>query len=343
MALFVLGAGATRGASFVDSRISPCLPPLDSDFFTQLQRVSRGKHQDYIKEVIKGTYQLFGRNFQVTLETLFTTIEHMLVVSKRLRTRRELSIENLERQRLVLMQALAAVFEESLTETDGRRMKDCEFHNSIVENMISKDRIISFNYDCLIDHSLKEKGTGKWNARYGYCFSLGARGSALKHDSRWQADDNPVDRNNTIRLMKLHGSLHFSFQRRGGRLTIILKDRPYTRNQRTIKFEIIPPEWNKQYYYEPYKNLWKQAADEVTRARKLVIIGYSFPPNDLHAASLFRGNAQRLKTLVLVNPDREARRRARDVLHYGINSGTRVITFDSLAEFARCTRGMWDR
>ena len=29
MALFVLGAGATRGASFVNPANNPCLPPLD--------------------------------------------------------------------------------------------------------------------------------------------------------------------------------------------------------------------------------------------------------------------------------------------------------------------------
>ena len=32
MALFVLGAGATSGASFVNPANNPCLPPLDLDF-----------------------------------------------------------------------------------------------------------------------------------------------------------------------------------------------------------------------------------------------------------------------------------------------------------------------
>ena len=40
MALFVLGAGATRGASFVDPVKNPCLPPLDLDFYAQLQRIA---------------------------------------------------------------------------------------------------------------------------------------------------------------------------------------------------------------------------------------------------------------------------------------------------------------
>jgi hypothetical protein len=36
MAVIILGAGATRGASFVSD--AACKPPLDSDFFTQGRR-----------------------------------------------------------------------------------------------------------------------------------------------------------------------------------------------------------------------------------------------------------------------------------------------------------------
>jgi hypothetical protein len=39
MAVFLLGAGATRGASFVRLTDNPCLPPLDTDFYAQLQRI----------------------------------------------------------------------------------------------------------------------------------------------------------------------------------------------------------------------------------------------------------------------------------------------------------------
>jgi hypothetical protein len=46
VAVFVLGAGATRGASFVGLGQDPCLPPLDADFFVQLQRIESDKHAD---------------------------------------------------------------------------------------------------------------------------------------------------------------------------------------------------------------------------------------------------------------------------------------------------------
>lgn len=71
----VLGAGATRGGSFVDPAKKPCLPPLDSDFFTQLQRVRNPKHKELIDAVLTDAHELFGVNFKLTLETMFTTIE----------------------------------------------------------------------------------------------------------------------------------------------------------------------------------------------------------------------------------------------------------------------------
>ena len=44
------------------------------------------------------------------------------------------------------------------------------------------DEIISFNYDCIIDDSLRRCGDMKWNARYGYGFDLGLGGSQLSGD-----------------------------------------------------------------------------------------------------------------------------------------------------------------
>jgi hypothetical protein len=76
MALFVLGAGATRGASFVKPDKNPCLPPLDADFYAQLQRIRNRKHIETVQQVIEDTVELFGVNFQVTMEMVFTTLEH---------------------------------------------------------------------------------------------------------------------------------------------------------------------------------------------------------------------------------------------------------------------------
>src|SRR6266850_7249338 len=120
MAVIVLGAGATRGASFVAAggvgaeRV--CLPPLDRDFFAQLQRVAKPLHQAVIDEVIGDAVALFGPNFRVTLETMFTTVEQLSAMSS-MRPSGGAASEHqrFQRMRTALLQALAAVLEESLT------------------------------------------------------------------------------------------------------------------------------------------------------------------------------------------------------------------------------------
>ena len=59
------------------------------------------------------------------------------------------------------------------------------------------DEIISFNYDCLIDETLRAHGEGKWNTRYAYGFNLGKRGSNLTGEDKWQPV-SPASKNNTI-------------------------------------------------------------------------------------------------------------------------------------------------
>lgn len=58
MAVFVLGAGATRGASFVNPAKNPRLPPLDTDFYSQLQRIGNHKHKELVDRVIRDTVDL---------------------------------------------------------------------------------------------------------------------------------------------------------------------------------------------------------------------------------------------------------------------------------------------
>ena len=41
----------------------------------QLQRIANAKHRQTVRDVIKDTVDLFGVNFQVTMESVFTTLE----------------------------------------------------------------------------------------------------------------------------------------------------------------------------------------------------------------------------------------------------------------------------
>jgi SIR2-like domain len=213
-----------------------------------------------------------------------------------------------------------------------------EHHRKLVEMMKPSDAIVTFNYDCLIDETLRKHGAGKWNPRYGYGLNLGKGRTNLVGYEQW-TPSSPGTKDETISLYKLHGSLHFLVE--GERVK--LKHRPYTKQHGNVRFTIIPPESNKRYDEGVFKRIWYHAGQALYRARHLVVIGYSFPITDSHSNALFRISvrAKSLDSLVLVNPDREARRRAREVLKRGLGSKTRVIVFDKLSEFTAADRALW--
>jgi hypothetical protein len=291
---------------------------LDADFYAQLQRIRSHKHRDTIRDVIKNTVELFGVNFRVTMETVFTTLEHTARMVETTGESRDFKHKELLQQRDTLMQAIAATLEESLCpeRDEGNRYegRECKHHRKLVTMMKPKDAIITFNYDCLMDETLRRHGKDKWNPRYGYGLNLGRGGGNLVGYDNW-SPKNPPEREKTISLYKLHGSLHFLV--RGTR--VHLKERPYTKQHGNLRFTIIPPESNKRYEESIFGRIWKQAGQALHRAQHLIVIGYSFPVTDSHSHALFRISvkSESLKSLVLVNPDRDARYRAREVLKRG--------------------------
>jgi SIR2-like protein len=343
MALFIFGAGATRGCSFVDPAKDPCLPPLDADFFTHLQRVQNPKHQLLIENVVRDVVEVFGQNFEVTMETVFSTLEHTVRMLRTTGENRGFRRGDLARKRDRLKQAIAVVLEDSLTErgdsgASSRRPKRCKHHEVVVRKCIRRqDDIISFNYDCVLDYALKDYGSRKWNPRYGY--GLGTRGSALKGYTAWQPK-TPALSMQTVHFYKLHGSLHFNeVQRR----VVHLKQRPYTRQAGDMQFTILPPESQKAYDKGIFSELWRAAGRAIHRAKHIVVVGYSLPPTDLHSTALLRTSVRNegLRSLVIVNPDREARQRIRAVMQRGLSPETRVLSFDYLHEFIAVERRVW--
>jgi hypothetical protein len=349
MALFVFGAGATRGCSFVDPTNFACLPPLDRDFFTQLQRVSNPKHTDSVRAVMRDVVELFGSNFDVTMETVFTTLEHNIRMLRTTGIHWDYDLQQLREKRDRLEQAIAAVLEESLTENlagaSSLSPRECAYHAEFVARVLeARDVILTFNYDCVLDFALKRYGSDKWNARYGYGFNLGKSRDLLTGAGFWQPEA-PCPQPETVKFFKLHGSLHFKISTASSPPEVTLKQRPYTKQAGTkLEFSIIPPEWMKQFDSPAFSRIWSHASNSIHQTRHIILIGYSLPATDLHSTALFRTSVRRnyLRSVVVVNPNRETRRRIRSVLQRGLTSETVVLSFDSLAEFLAVDRSVWE-
>src|SRR4051812_36016788 len=71
--LVILGAGATRGASFVDPD-EALHPPLDLDFFRILQVSATGR-TDEGRALLRHVRTVYGPSLEVGLETVFNNLD----------------------------------------------------------------------------------------------------------------------------------------------------------------------------------------------------------------------------------------------------------------------------
>src|SRR6185437_4729753 len=105
-------------------------------------------------------------------------------------------------------------------------------------------------------------------------------------------------------LLKLHGSTNWAYPGgRGGKLRIFDS---YERLRASgYAPELVPPTWRKS-FDGPLAYVWQQALEQISRATRLVVIGFSMPPTDLHFKYLLAAGLREnisLREIVFVNPD----------------------------------------
>lgn len=203
----ILGAGASRGASFVKD-LPGTLPPLDTDFFTQAQRLSNHKPKNLIESLIKDTVSIFGNDFNLTMEKYFTQIEHLSNVFEDYKLQGRPADNPFRAVRSGFLQILAAVIDESL----GRE-PNCKFHECLVKSLSDGDSILSFNYDYLMDHHLKKFGQAKWNPREGYGVPAYVQTKKGRGTEYWAYKNEATGKieypAKSLKLSKMHGSINW--------------------------------------------------------------------------------------------------------------------------------------
>jgi len=337
-AVVILGAGVTRGASFVEKLVG-VLPPLDSDFFTQAQRLSQEKPKQLVDKLVKNAVGIFGKNFKLTMEGFLTHLEQLSHVFEDYKLKGWQSPNPYPGMRTQFLQVLAAVLDEAI----GREPQ-CHYHQRLVESLSRGDTILSFNYDWLIDQALRAYGKKKWNPRIGYGVDVYVQGNKGKGTEYWAyRNTNSGNREyppGSITLLKMHGAMNWfpvSPDQQSPRLK--LRQR-WWHQKGDLQFEIAPPEWNKPIRSGIYQSVWRRARSALKRVRALVVMGYSLPETDLPAQALLMVDAVKkqaahpLELLIIVNPDQGARRRIRQILWGRIDHKTRILSFDFFKQFS---------
>ncbi len=332
-ACVLLGAGATRGASFFTKADAPVIrPPLDSDFFTQAQRLGAVAHRKLAHKLLAFTVDYFGVGFRLSMEQFFTQIEVLPDFYKKLAISTGQPSKRPEDARRVFLDVLRAVFHESLLQ--GNKPRRCDWHDRFAQALEPNDAAITFNYDCLFEESLRTHCRA-WNPEHSYAVRTTQNITGILSPRV-----SSPNRRKFVHLLKLHGSLNWRESRTPGRISLI--SRPYDISGSNPL--LIPPQLNKQVVGNAlFQPIWLRARRELETARHLFIVGYSLPQTDLLAQTLLRSRnrpvgasvrSNHLHTLVIANPDRDARHRFISLMRTSVDTSTRVLVFDSLAECA---------
>jgi len=163
---------------------------------------------------------------------------------------------------------------------------------------------ITFNYDLCLDYALHFHRFG-----YDYCLT-GAKGSGrspllkLHGSINWGvADDGEiVPKYVSEARFDLYPGLDHVFYNLGS--TLHLKEHKGSKlNGPPV---IVPPTWNKNSYHGQLSNVWAVAAEELSEAENIFIIGYSLPETDSFFRYLYALGSEskkRLRNFVVINPD----------------------------------------
>jgi hypothetical protein len=166
--------------------------------------------------------------------------------------------------------------------------KTCPNHIALVELVDSGDTIINFNYDCLADDALLHF-CPYWHPVTGHGFKFDdIFGGALRDKAKiFQSQ---------VLLLKPHGSVTFRYKNTDDNETLIrlvglVKGIQPLHMPMGDGWEpfIVAPSASKSSHQEYMKNILSLAKRKIQRAKKVIVIGYSFPPNDLHVREIIKG------------------------------------------------------
>jgi hypothetical protein len=321
-AVVILGAGASRGEVRSPAQ-SAVLPPLDSDFFSQLQKL--GPTHEAVNEVLGAARELFGPVPSVTMEQFFIRIEFLTSVARYFPGQSRTTADRYEKVQQAFREALLLVLNEARV---GSGLQggpgNPERHQFLFRHLDPGDTIISFNYDLVAEGALATMGGVPWNPASAY--GVTATGAVDKWRGGHREDE---DSSETVYLLKMHGSLNWRRENE----ELVLTVAPYD----SSRFLIIPPAWNKPVEHDRIiRSVWQKARDALSQSEVLVIVGYSLPQTDMWTAALMRACADErsepFSHVLIANPDWEAVDRLVSTVSPAIHRHTRVITFATFAE-----------
>ena len=177
-----------------------------------------------------------------------------------------------------------------------------------------KNTVITFNYDTVLEDALRV-----WNIKPWYGFKPGS----VSYQSSQCAQEQGSD---VLPILKLHGSVNWAEDSQLGLGVYESYDDVSKANKRVV---LIPPTWRKT-FQEPLNDIWNAAVQALTEATRIIIIGFSIPPSDLHFKFLLAAGLREnisLRKIYCVDPSDQVEKNLSHILRPELMS-PRTIAFN---------------
>jgi len=309
--VYVIGAGFSQGLGY------PLTKSLLIDAWNQLPDDSR----DQLRKIIQFHHPEFSPDRLTTfpdIEQLLTEIYVNLQMWHASRPADgRFTTTQLTESREILLFTIAAWFHK-IYKTGSQ----VAWLSEIVERLQhEKAAVISFNWDLILDQQLFKGDLD--SQKYGLTHRLGHGPVLLKpHGSLNWYRGTQLDRVPGIKHIEI-----FHSKDESRRVHAFLRPRGVkSKSGKRYTPLIIPPTYFKEFRPSIFKRLWQNCTDVLSTPKRLVFLGYSLPPADLHAQFIFRCGFHnqlngRIKDstsrypatgpaeVTIVNPDQQAARR----------------------------------
>jgi hypothetical protein len=291
-AVFVLGAGATRGAvPHVLVNRKRIKSPLNRDFFDVVEKFANAyrdgrrtrRRYQRLRKVLESEFPTRGK-WPLPMETAFS----LLYVSKDFpeiyaagagRRRQPGSRKEIEDFLRLTFGVLGAI---EVGASTGN------LYSELVRHLESNDSIITLNYDAVLDRALIRAG---WPPGKGYCL-IGGQNKIVPRRSKVPPSAQLAD----VRLLKLHGSLnwlvrgsykniHQVFDKKPSQ--VLINKSPSKNEKSGFIRQIIPPIYGKFFNHYHWQSLWSHAYQSIVDAELIVVIGCSLVDTDFHLSGMF--------------------------------------------------------
>jgi hypothetical protein len=303
---YVLGAGFSFGSNHVATvGRHQVHMPLQFSLFEELcrfhhKKISRlDKVAKYIRQYFSpNTYRATRGRGGARHQDLFgLSVEEVVTFFDEIVTNRHVDAEAIESVADDLQQ-LTVDFIGYLS-THGKPGQN-RLLRTFARRLAQTDVVVSFNWDTILDRVLKNQGKYRWHPSWGY-------GKTVRQEFSYGTRRPPPIPRKYPRLLKLHGSINWIASRTGAGAKCVVS-RDWQSGDKTTDVVMMPPKmikpevWGRRSTANPealtggndsvsedfYPAIWREAEEQLSRCRRLVFIGYSFPPADFAVGNLLR-------------------------------------------------------